>query len=136
MIRVMSMSREGIVAARFTGSISTEQFAALPARICRESTTQARVLFDWRSLQHWSLENWSVSALRPWVSASSQLERIAIVHRFDWNRQAALIAALLRHENVLVRSWKTDSLDRAVGWLQSPAGDHRVTDRRGLSYNS
>ena len=87
------------MAVRFAGSISTEEFAALPAKIWHEPTAQKmRVLFDWRSLGNWSLENWSVAALQPWVAASHHLERIAIVHRSGWNRQAALIAAVLRNK--------------------------------------
>lgn len=38
-------------------------------------------------------------------------------HRVAWNRQAAMFAAILRRESVLVRSWKPSQIEDALAWL-------------------
>lgn len=122
MIEIDSSVREGAIVVRLRRAVSTQEFVELAGRIRRRGKTvgHVRLLFDWRSLKEWSLEDWSALAFRPWVAASHRIERVAIVHHTAWNRQAALIAAILRREHVPVRSWMPDRVIDARRWLREP----------------
>lgn len=119
MIEIDSSAREGAVVVRLRDTVSTQEFVELAGRICRRGKTvgHVRLLFDWRSLKEWNLEDWSAPAFHPWIAASHRIDRLAIVHHVTWNRQAAMIAAILRREHVPVRSWKPDRVIDARRWL-------------------
>lgn len=114
---------------RLRGAVSTQEFVELAGRIGRKAKAvgHVRLLLDWRALKAWDLEDWSAPVFRPWIVASHRIGRVAIVHHAAWNRQAALIAAILRRENVSVRSWKHDRMTDARRWLLAPAGQDAIS---------
>lgn len=122
MIEFSGSVRERALVLRLRGAVSTQEFVELAGRVRRRGKTigHVRLLLDWRALKTWDLEDWSVPAFRPWIVASHRIERVAIVHHAIWNRQAALLAAILRRENVPVRSWRHDRLTDARRWLLEP----------------
>lgn len=101
------------------GAVSTRDVVALfeslpfPMR----GTNSIRVLFDWRALTEWSLEDWGILREARWSEIACPVSQIAMVHHPIWKRQAAMFAAILRRENVLVRSWKPEQIEEAFAWL-------------------
>jgi stage II sporulation SpoAA-like protein len=119
MIRARESHTEVFV-LQLRGVVSTREFIARFSEVLRHETAQDdfRILFDWRSLRRWHLEDWSVLGEGQWLVAARRIERIALVHDVNWNRQAALFAAVLRRENVLVRSWRPAQIEGAAEWLR------------------
>lgn len=114
-----SAAPRNVLIIRLYGFVSTVEFSALPEFLLNEldGGLKAKILFDWRSLDNSSLLGWSVVAMEPWIVVVHRIERIAIVHDPGWNRHAALLAALLRRENLNIRSWRPEHLSTAFDWL-------------------
>lgn len=53
------------------------------------------------------------------IESVNGLERVAILHHRALNSRAAYLAALLRSNGVLVRSYRASDRDRALAWLNS-----------------
>jgi hypothetical protein len=53
------------------------------------------------------------------IESVNGLERVAILHHQVLNSRAAYLAALLRSNGVLVRSYRASDRDRALAWLNS-----------------
>ena len=76
------------------------------------------VLFDWTELERWDDVGGASEACRKWHDASRLMVRSAIVHSYNWKRQAALLAAVLRTDRVEVRSWVAADYAKALVWLR------------------
>lgn len=111
-------SRSLCLTVRLRAIVTTPRFVAFAGYIERVEAQQ--ILLDWRLLLEGSLQGWSASGLEPWRAVAHRIERVAIIHDAQWNRQAALLAAVLHRENVLVRSWRPSQLERAHQWLHAP----------------
>jgi hypothetical protein len=79
-----------------------------------------RVLFDWSMVESWPVRAPSAAAIAGWNRAAPSITRSAFVHAHKWDRQAALLAALLRVANVEVLSFHPTRRDQAIAWLQGP----------------
>ena len=118
MIEISRSMSPGTIAIHLRGEVSGRDFCAFIERaLCDGAAERLRVLTDWRELKPRSLSDWSVETLCPWIIAAGRIERVAIVHQAVWNRRAALLAAVLRKEDVLVRSWKPECTHLALQWL-------------------
>jgi hypothetical protein len=80
--------------------------------------TQCCLLVDWSDL-----EACEAALPRPRnrtvIESVNGLERVAILHHRALNTRAAYLAALLRSNGVLVRSYRPSDRDRALDWLNS-----------------
>jgi hypothetical protein len=81
-----------------------------------------RILFDWSAVTSWSYEASSRKNLRLWKETIPRISRAAFIHDRRWDRQAALLAALLRSANTEALSFLPTQLDRAIHWLTSGPG--------------
>ena len=119
MIRARESHAEVFV-LQLRGVVSTREFIARFSEVLGHETAQQgfRILFDWRSLKQWRLDDWPVLSEGQRQVAARRIERIALVHDVNWNRQAAMFAAVLRRENVLVRSWRPAQIEGAAEWLR------------------
>ena len=70
-------------------------------------------------LESWPFRAPSAAAIAGWSRAAPSITRGAFVHAHKWDRQAALLAALLRVANVEVLFDPTRR-DQAIAWLQGP----------------
>ncbi len=106
-----------ILIVRLRGLVLTREFSGIARLMEGKQMSHFQMLQDWRLLKRWNMEGWSVAALQPWSAAAPHFKSVAIIHDGVWNRQAALFAAILRRENVLVRSWRPGRLSNASQWL-------------------
>jgi hypothetical protein len=79
------------------------------------------ILFDWSAVTSWSYEASSQKNLQLWKETAPRIFRAAFIHDRRWDRQAALLAALLRSADTEVLSFLPAQMDRAVHWLTSGA---------------
>jgi hypothetical protein len=78
-----------------------------------------RILFDWSEVTTWPYQATPQTRLQLWRKMAPAVLRAAFVHNRRWDRQVALIAALLRSTNAEVRSFPPAKLDDAIDWLES-----------------
>jgi hypothetical protein len=76
-----------------------------------------RVLFDWTGIQGWEPGTGDPARWPNWRAMARPIDRAAIVHEHRWNRQAALLAAMLRISKAQARSWLPRNLPAALVWL-------------------
>ena len=76
-----------------------------------------RVLFDWTGIEAWEPETRDPTRWPNWRVMARPIERAAIIHEHRWNRQAALLAAMLRINKAQARSWLPRNLPAALVWL-------------------
>jgi hypothetical protein len=120
MIELDDRVSEDYLTIRLCGSQSISEFLPFAdnlARLCGERPN-LRILFDWTALDGWDAKSGFASTFRSWKKESLLFERMAILHEHHWNRQAALLAALLRSETRLVRSWASRDRSKAMAWLR------------------
>jgi hypothetical protein len=77
-----------------------------------------RVLFDWSTVESWPYRAPSAAAIAGWNRTAPSIARAALVHAHKWDRQAALVSALLRVTNAEARCFRPIMHDQAVAWLQ------------------
>lgn len=120
MIELDDRTDDEFVTARLRGLQSTSEFASFDQVLARMRGDREhfRVLFDWTALEGWDAKDQIASSCLNWKKGSLVIERMAIVHQRQWNRQAAVLAAVLRAESRLVRSWIPRDLSKAVAWLR------------------
>ena len=108
------------VTMKLTGLHNAEAFAeeARSFSLIFESREALLVLFDWSELAGWDEGLSTTESCRLWASAARQMRRSAIVHDRQWNRQAAILGAVLRLNGVEVRSWRAAEREAAVAWLR------------------
>ncbi|SDR63836.1 hypothetical protein SAMN05519103_09089 [Rhizobiales bacterium GAS113] len=120
MIELDDRPDDEFITVRLNGFQSTSEFASFGEALAqlRSDRKHLRVLFDWTRLEGWDAKDEIASSCRSWQKRSLVIERMAIVHEHQWNRQAALLGAVLRTEVRLVRSWIPRDLAKAVAWLR------------------
>src|SRR5260221_5217618 len=94
------------VCVRIHGTQSATEFGEF-GQVLVETYANARrllILLDWSALKGWDNEAAASISFQGWSVATPLIERVAIVHAPRWNRQAAVLAAMLRIQNVDVRS--------------------------------
>jgi hypothetical protein len=101
----------GAVACFDIQSIATE-LARIP-----NSGPPLRVLFDWSALESWPFQAPSPVAIANWKCTAPSILRAAFLHVHKWDRQAALLSALLRLANAEAQSFQAIYRDRAISWL-------------------
>jgi len=77
-----------------------------------------RVLFDWTGIEEWEPATREPALWPNWRDMARPIKRAAIIHERRWNRQAALLAAMLRINKAKVRSWLPRNLPAALIWLK------------------
>jgi hypothetical protein len=90
----------------------------------RRAVAESRKFGTQSLLVDWSdLDTCDVARPRPRnrtvIESVNGFERVAILHHRALNTQAAYLAALLRSNGVLVRSYRPSDRDRALDWLNS-----------------
>jgi hypothetical protein len=76
-----------------------------------------RMLFDWTGIEGWEPATREPALWPNWRAMARPIERAAIIHEHRWNRQAALLAAMLRINKAQARSWLPRNLPDALVWL-------------------
>jgi len=131
MIVAQRLNHDRTICVRVRGMQSTTEFGELGRGLVQAyaKTQRLLILLDWSALTGWDNKSAVSDSLRGWTAAASLIERVAIVHAPCWNRQAAVLAAALRIQDVEVRSWAIADLQRALTWLgenqelaRTPAG--------------
>jgi hypothetical protein len=89
---------------------------ALPDRHAGHQHIQ--VLFDWTGIEGWEPGTRQPALWPNWRAMAHPIKRAAVVHERRWNRQAALLAAMLRINQTQVRSWLPRYLPAALNWLK------------------
>jgi hypothetical protein len=120
MIELDERTDDDFVTLRFGGFQSAFEFASFADTVdrLRGGRERLRVLFDWTALKGWDANGAFAGSCRRWKEASLLIDRMAIVHEHHWNRQAALLAAVLRSDFRQVRSWVPRDFAKAVMWLR------------------
>lgn len=110
-----------MVTLHLRGTVSTRDFVAKVQALldARGPDGNLRLLLDWSGIERWGFEDWSELSALSCEAAAGRIAGTAILHPSAWKRQAALLAAILRRENVLVRSWKPAGIDDAIRWLEN-----------------
>ena len=118
-IELASLNDEPIVTVRFRGRLSVSDLTVFETALLDRHAGQEhiRVLFDWTGIEGWE-PGTRESALWPnWRAMARPIDRAAIIHEHRWNRQAALLAAMLRINKAQARSWLPRNLPAALVWL-------------------
>jgi hypothetical protein len=118
-IEIACPNDESIVTVRFLGRLSASDLNVLDtATLDRNAGHQhIRVLFDWTGIEEWEPGTREPSWWPNWRDMARPIERAAIIHEHRWNRQAALLAAMLRINKAQARSWLPRNLPAALVWL-------------------
>ena len=120
MIELGTLHGRPVVSVRLVGMQSATELGELSGAIarCVPGGEPLRILFDWTALEGWDVVEMGVSGCcRQWMSVACRIERVSIVHAHRWNRQASLLAAALRRQAAVVRSWPPRRLSDAIDWL-------------------
>jgi hypothetical protein len=120
MIEIRQDAGAGFTKLRFSGVQTREDIGGAVAAVIQlcKGRDDIRLLCDWSDVLGWACETKSLP-VREWVAATGGLERVAILHHHRWNSQAAWLAAILRRENVEVRSWHLRHPEGARKWLMA-----------------
>ena len=123
MLKFESANENWLLVMRLKGMQSIAEFGASAIKIFedRKATRgQARILFDWTAIKNWVDDESLVSSCQKWRPSAKFIERGAIIHDRQWDRQAAAFAAVLRVNGCLVRSWTPQEMKMALDWLKEP----------------
>jgi hypothetical protein len=116
MIGIERQVGSSVVRGRFCGDLSRSDLVAfvLSLRDLREGEMRIRILLDWTEI-----ERWKAGTAHPslWRDLPESIDRAAIVHQHRWDRQAAVLAAMMRMNQTSVRSWAPSSATAAMAWL-------------------
>lgn len=119
MIEVDPTVEEGVVTVRFRGAVTNREFIDLAAALANLGTAEmVLVHLDWVGIDRWAFSVPTASGAAAWRRARKMIARTAIVHQPRLNRQAAWLAAFLREEGVMVRSWRPQNAAAAATWLR------------------
>jgi hypothetical protein len=99
------------IARELTHSLNDSTFSA--------TRRPPRVLFDWAEVTSWPYKVSSQKCVQFWKEAVPPILRAAFIHDKRWDRQAAILGALLRMANTEARSFSPARLAVAVSWLAS-----------------
>jgi hypothetical protein len=119
MIEIMPDAGAGVTILRFSGVQTSEDITGAAAAVIQlcDGRDGIRLLCDWSDVLGWACETRSLPVYDWGAAACGRIERAAILHHHRWNRQAAWLAAMLRHSHVDVRSWRLRETDGAQKWL-------------------
>lgn len=119
MIELASPNGESIVTVRFLGRLSVSDLTIFEAALLDRHAghEHIRVLFDWTAIKGWEPGTREPTRWPNWRAMAHPIDRVAIVHEHRWNRQAALLAAMLRLNKLHARSWLPRNLPAALVWL-------------------
>ena len=118
-IELAPLNGEPIVTVRFRGRLSVSDLTVFETALLDRHAGHARirVLFDWTGIEGWELGTREPTRWPNWRAMARPIERAAIIHERRWNRQAALLAAMLRINKAQARSWLPRNLPAALVWL-------------------
>jgi hypothetical protein len=118
-IEIASLNGESIVIVRFRGRLSVSDLSGFDtAPLGRNAGhNHIRALFDWTGVEGWEPETRDPARWPNWRDMARSIDRAAIIHERRWNRQAALLAAMLRINKAQARSWLRRNLPDALVWL-------------------
>jgi NADPH-dependent ferric siderophore reductase len=118
-IEIACVNDESIVTVRFRGRLSVSDLNVFETALSdRHAGRQhIRVLFDWTGIEGWEPGTGDPARWPNWRDTTRPIERAAIIHERRWNRQAALLAAMLRINKAQARSWLPRNLPDALVWL-------------------
>jgi hypothetical protein len=125
MIEIMPDAGAGVTLLRFRGVQTSEDITGAVVAVIQlcDGRDGIRLLCDWSDVLGWACATRSLPVYEWGAAASGRIERAAILHHHRWNRQAAWLAAMLRHANVEVRCWRLRASDEARKWLLAPCAD-------------
>ena len=119
-IELASLNGEPIVTVRFRGRLSVSDLTVFETALLDRHAghAQIRVLFDWTGVEGWEPRTREPALWPNWRAMAHPIGRAAIIHEHRWNRQAALLAAMLRINKAEARSWLPRNLPDALVWLK------------------
>ena len=125
MIEITPDAGAGVTMLRFSGVQTSEDITRAVAAVIQlcDGRDDIRLLCDWSDVLGWACETRSLPVYEWGATASGRIERAAILHHHRWNRQAAWLAAMLRHANVEVRCWHLRASYGARKWLLASCAD-------------
>ena len=118
-IEIASLNDESIVTFLFRGRLSVSDLSVFDTALSdrHAGLEPIRVLFDWTGIEGWEPGTREPARWPNWRDMARPIERAAIIHEHRWNRQAALLAAMLRINKAHARSWLPRNLPDALLWL-------------------
>ena len=118
-IELAPLNGEPIVSIRFRGRLSVSDLTVFETALLERHAghAQIRVLFDWTGVEGWEPGTGEPARWPNWRAMARPIDRAAIIHEHRWNRQAALLAAMLRINKAQARSWLPRNLPAALVWL-------------------
>jgi hypothetical protein len=119
MIELASPNGGSIVTVRFRGRLLVSDLTVFETALSNRHAGQEhiRVLFDWTGIERWEPGTGEPARWPNWRAMVCPIDRAAIVHEHRWNKQAALLAAMLRINKAHARSWLPRNLPAALVWL-------------------
>ena len=120
MIEIVCLNDETIVTVRFGGRLSVADLSVLETTLSDRTAghEHIRLLFDWTGIEEWEPGAGDPALWPNWRDMARPIDRAAIIHEHRWNRQAALLAAMLRINKTQARSWLPRNLSAALVWLK------------------
>ena len=120
MIEIACLNGASIVTVRFRGKLLVSDLSVFETALSDRNAglEHIRVLFDWIGVEGWGPGTGDSAWWPNWSDMARPIERAAIVHERRWNRQAALLAAILRKNKAQARSWLPRNLPAALVWLK------------------
>jgi SpoIIAA-like len=118
-IEIACPNDQSIVTVRFYGRLSVSDLSVLETALSDRHSGHERIrmLFDWTGIVAWQPGTRELARWPNWRALAHPIERAAIIHEHRWNRQAALLAAMLRINKAVARSWLPRNLPAALVWL-------------------
>jgi hypothetical protein len=118
-IETAGLNDEPIVTVRFRGRLSVSDLSVFETALSDRHAghEHIRVLFDWIGIEEWEAGTREPARWPSWHDMARPIDRAAIIHERRWNRQAALLAAMLRVNKAQARSWLPRNLPAALIWL-------------------
>jgi hypothetical protein len=118
-IEITRQNDESIVTVRFRGTLSVSDLSFFETELLdrHAGREHIRLLFDWTGIEGWEPRTREPALWPNWRAMAHPIDRAAIIHEHRWNRQAALLAAMLRINKAQARSWLPRNLPAALVWL-------------------
>jgi hypothetical protein len=119
-IEIACPNDEAIVTVRFHGRLLVSELGVFETALSERHAgrQRIRVLFDWTGIEEWEPGTREPARWPNWRVMACPIDRAAIIHERRWNRQAALLAAMLRINKAQARSWLPRNLPAALVWLK------------------
>jgi hypothetical protein len=111
--------RPGGALARFDLAIIARDLKRALEEHAKQVDALPQVLLDWSGVTSWPYQPSSQKCVQLWKKTVPRISRAALIHNRTWDRQAALIAVLLRSKDSEVRSFLPIHGGNAIGWLVS-----------------